>query len=331
MQAIHFLGNGKLSICEIPAPLPKGDRVVVKITAAGICGTDRHPFLEHGQKTIPGHENAGIVVAVDKPSWVKPGDRVAVNCHVTCHACEYCIKGDLFSCKTLEAIGYEWDGGFAEYLLVPEANLHALPEDISCDQGALMVDVFGTAYSGVKKAGLLPGDQVGVWGAGPVGLAAALSAQALGARVAIMDLSEYRLEMARKVSPELVLDVNMNDTHEQLREWTQGRGLDVALECVGSEKAALQGLSLLKPLGKLGLIGVGHSLTLDYWDLIQRQIRLYALRNFNTNEFTEMVALIQRGLRVDSLITHRFPLREAEKAFALFIEGACGKIVLSEN
>ncbi len=331
MLGIHFLGNGKISMDEMPMPKPEGTNVVVKIKAAGICGTDKHPLMEHGQTTVPGHENAGEVFAVDKPTRVKVGDRVAINCHITCHACEHCLNGNLFFCDKLEVTGYEWDGGFAEYILVPEANLHPLPNDLGFDTGALIVDVLGTAYSGVKKSHILPGDQVAVWGAGPIGLEAALVAKTLGARVAILDMSPYRLKMAKFIEPELILDVTDSTLKEKVMDWTQGRGLDIGYECVGSEKAALQALPLLKKMGTLGLIGVGHTLTIDYWDVIQRQIRFYASRNFNTTEYSEMVALIQRGMDVTKAVTHHYKLKDAEAAFELFKTGECGKIVLTDN
>ena len=170
--------------------------MVVRVKSAAICGTDRENLEGPGQSTIPGHENAGEVVAVDKPARLKVGDRVAINCHVTCGSCVHCLRGDLYFCKELEAIGFEWDGGFAEYVLVPEACCHPLPDDVSFEAGSLLVDMLGTPFRGVKRAKLLPGDQVAVWGAGPIGLGALMVASTFGARVASVDLSDYRLDMA---------------------------------------------------------------------------------------------------------------------------------------
>ena len=329
MIGIHFLGNGKISLDEVQTPKPKGTNVVVKVTAAGICGTDRHPLLEEGQKTIPGHEIAGEIVDVDRPSWVRVGDRVAINCHITCRACEHCLNGDLYFCDHLEVPGYEWDGGFAEFLLIPEDNCTPMPDDIPTETGALMVDVLGTAFHGVKRAGLKPGDQVAVWGAGPIGFEATAVATFLGARVAVFDMNPYRQEMARKYhKPELVLDPTDKDTEEKVLEWTKGRGLVVGFECVGNEKAALQALRLVKKRGTLAIIGVSHSLTIDPWDMIQRELTIYASRNFNTHEFNEMVSLIRKGLWADKVVTHQFPLKDAEKAFEVFLSENCGKIIL---
>jgi len=332
MLAVHFLGSGQISVDEVPTPKSGGRNVVLKVTAAGICGTDRHPLLEEGQKTIPGHEIAGEIVEVDHPSWARVGDRVAINCHITCRSCEHCLRGDLYFCDQLEVPGYEWDGGFAEYLLIPEDNCTPLPEDISTDTGALLVDVLGTAYRGVKRANLKPGDQVAIWGAGPIGFEAAAVATFLGARVAVLDMNLYRLEMAKKNhKPELLLNPTDVDAEEKILEWTKGKGLDVGFECVGKEKAAHQALRVIKKRGTLAIIGVSHSLTIDPWDMIQRELTIYASRNFNTHEFNEMTALIRRGLLAEEVVTHRFLLKNAEKAFEVFLSGNCGKIIFYSN
>jgi len=330
MRGIHFLGNGKISIDEVSKPNPKGKNVVVKVNAAGICGTDRHPLLEEGQKTIPGHEISGEIVELDKPSWVRIGDRVAINCHITCRGCEHCLNGDLYFCDQLEVPGYEWNGGFADYLLIPEDNCMPLPDDISIETGALIADVLGTAYRGVKRANLLPGMHVAVWGAGPIGFEAAAVATFLGARVAVLDMNTYRLGMAKKAhNPELALDPTNVETEAQIMDWTKGRGLDVGFECVGNEKAAHQALRILKKRGTLAIIGVSHSLNLDPWDMIQRELSIYASRNFNTHEFNEMVTLVRNGLWADKVVTHKFPLKEAQKAFDVFLSGECGKIIFA--
>ena len=328
MLAVHFLGQSRISLDEMPTPEPQGRNVVVCVRSAAICGTDRENLEGPGQKTVPGHENAGEIVAVDRPARVKVGDRVAINCHVTCGSCVHCLRGDLYFCKELEAIGFEWDGGFADYLLVPEACCHPLPDEVSYEVGSLLVDMLGTPFRGVKRANLLPGDQVAVWGAGPIGLGALMVASWFGARVASVDLSDQRLGMAKNLGAELVLNPNRDHVPEALAAWTQGRGLDVAFECVGSQVVAEQGLATLKERGKLVVVGVSHELTLNPWEhLICRELTVFGTRNFNTAEFDEMVALVRRGLPAEKVVTHRFPLAEADAAFELFRSGECGKIL----
>ena len=332
MLAVHFLGQNRISLDEVPTPEPRGRDVVVRIKSAAICGTDREALEGPGQATIPGHENAGEVVAVDKPARLKVGDRVTINCHVTCGSCVHCLRGDLYFCEELEAIGFEWDGGFAEFLLVPEACCHPLPDGVSFETGSLLVDMLGTPFRGVKRAGLLPGDQVAVWGAGPIGQGALMVASWFGARVASVDLSDQRLDMAENLGAELVLNPDRDDVPAALAAWTQGRGIDAAFDCVGSQVVAEQGLAALKQRGKLVVVGVSHELVLNPWEhLICRELTVFGTRNFNTAEFDEMVALVQRGLPVEQTVTHRFPLSEAEAAFELFRSGDCGKILFVDR
>lgn len=329
MLAVHFLGQNRVSLDDVPTPEPRGRNVVIRVKSAAICGTDRENLEGSGQATIPGHENAGEVVAVDKPARLKVGDRVAINCHVTCGSCVHCLKGDLYFCDELEAIGFEWDGGFAEYLLVPEACCHPLPDGTSYEVGSLLVDMLGTPFRGVKRANLLPGDQVAVWGAGPIGLGALMVAARFGASVAVLDLDDSRLGMAQALGAELTLNPKDDDVQGVLLDWTQGRGIDVGFDCVGSQVVAEQALSSLKKRGMLVVVGVSHKLVVNPWDhLICRELTIFGTRNFNASEFDEMVALVQRGLPVEQVVTHRFPLAEAEAAFELFRSGKCGKILL---
>jgi propanol-preferring alcohol dehydrogenase len=328
MLTVHFRGNSRISLDEAPIPAPRGREVVVAVRAAAICGTDRENLEGEGQPTVPGHESAGEVITVDKPAWVKVGDRVAINCHVTCGGCEHCLNGDLYFCDELQAIGFERDGGFAEYLLVPEACCTPLPADISYETGSLLVDMLGTPFRAVKRAHLLPGDRVGVWGAGPIGLGALMVAKRFGAQVAILDLSDYRLEMARGLGADLALNPADRAPQPALHDWTGGRGLDAAFDCVGSEVVAEQGLDALKKRGTLVVVGVSHKLTLNPWEhLICRELTILGTRNYNTGEFDQMVTLVRRGLPVEQVVTHRFPFSEAEAAFRLFRSGECGKIL----
>ena len=329
MLAVHFLGNGRISLDEVPQPEPQSREVVVRVRSASICGTDRENLEGPGQETIPGHENAGEVVAVDRPTWVAVGDRVAINCHVTCGCCEHCLKGDLYFCEDLRVIGFDRDGGYAEYVLVPEACCTPIPGDVSFEVGSLLVDMLGTPFRAVKRARLLPGDRVGVWGAGPIGLGALMVAKEFGAQVAILDPNDYRLDMARNLGADLALDPGRDDVREASLDWTDGRGLDVAFDCVGSQGVAHQALKVMKKRGTLVVVGVSYELTLNPWEhLICNELTIFGTRNFNTAEFGEMMALVRRGLPVDQVVTHRFPLAEAEAAFELFRSAECGKVLL---
>ncbi|HMD88590.1 MAG TPA: zinc-binding dehydrogenase [Anaerolineaceae bacterium] len=330
MLGIHFLGQGCISVDEMPIPKPSGRWVVVQTRSATICGTDRENLMSAGQKTVPGHESAGVVVAVDQPARLKPGDRVAINCHVTCGHCEHCLRGDLYFCDQLAVIGFDYDGGFEEYMLVPEASCIPIPGDITFEQASLMVDMLGTPFRAVKRAHLVPGQKIAIWGAGPIGLGALMSAKRFGVEVASIDMSPYRCEMAAKFGPDLIINPAEQDVGKVLKEWTNGRGIDVGFDCVGSESVCQQVLMNIKRRGTLAVVGVSHHLALNPWEqLINNETTIYGSRNFNTGEFDEMIGLIRTGLSVDKVITHRFAYADAEQAFSIFRQGNCGKVIFT--
>jgi threonine dehydrogenase-like Zn-dependent dehydrogenase len=328
MLGVHFLGQGKISIDEMSIPQPHDRWVVVQTRSATICGTDRENLMGAGQKTVPGHESAGVVIAVDQPVHLKPGDRVAINCHVTCGHCEYCLHGDLYFCDQLTVIGFDYDGGFGEYMLVPEASCMPIPDDITFEQASLMVDMLGTPFRAIKRARLTPGQKIAIWGAGPIGLGALMFAKRFGVKVASIDMSSYRCEMARKFGPDLIINPAEADVSEVIKEWTNGRGIDVGFDCVGNEAVCQQALASLKRRGTLAVVGVSHQLTLNPWEqLIKNEATIYGSRNFNTAEFDEMIGVIRTGLPVQQVITHRFTYADAEEAFRVFREGQCGKVI----
>ena len=188
--------------------------------------------------------------------------------------------------------------------------------------------MLGTPYRAAKRAQIAAGYWVAIWGAGPIGLGELMVARHLGARTATIDLSDYRLDMARNLGADMVLNPKRDDVVSALRRWTAERGVDVAFDCVGDQTVAREGLSALRERGTLVVVGVSDQLTLNPWeDLIRRELTLFGTRNFNTAEFGEMVELVRRGLPVERIVTHRFALSEAERAFELFRSGECGKIV----
>jgi threonine dehydrogenase-like Zn-dependent dehydrogenase len=330
MLGIHFIGESQIRLNEVPLPEANQQMVLVKVHAAAICGTDRENLEGAGQDVIPGHENAGQVVAVDQAGRVKPGDRVAINCHITCGQCPHCTAGDLYFCEALSVVGFDIDGGFAEYVLVPESTCMPLPDDISYEAGSLMMDVFGTAYRGVLRSNPRPGDRVAIWGAGPIGLAALITARWLGCEAAILDLNPYRLEMARTLGAERVINPASDDWQSALLFWTEGDGLAIGYDCVGSETAIHQALEVLRPRATLGIIGVSHQLTVNPWEhFIQREMTFVGSRNFTLAQFDPMIAMIRAGAPIEQVVTHRFPVAEADAAFELFKSAECGKIILT--
>lgn len=331
MRAVHFHGNKVITLDEVPLPQPEGENVLVRIKATAICGTDRENLVGEGQPRVPGHESAGEIVQVDRPLRVKPGDRVAINCHITCGACSHCLSGDLYFCPELRIVGFDIDGGFAEYALIPERCCMPLPNDVSYEVGSLLVDMLGTAYRAVKRAGLTSHDKVAVFGAGPVGLAALITARWFGAQVALIDSNPYRLSTGISLGADLIIDFSKDNIDRVLNNWTSSHGVDVSFECSGNRLASQSAIRVTRQRGKLAIVGVSRYLEIDPWvDLIENELTIYGSRCFVLSEYEEMMAMVRKGLRPERIISHRFPLSQAEEAFAVYLSTQCNKVILTE-
>lgn len=331
MKAIKFLGKGKMHLVEVPTPKAHDDYVVVKVTASGICGTDIEMLLHapDASPKIPGHEVAGVVAQTDKAKKFKVGDRVLVNLHVTCGECEWCRNGDLIFCPSLKAIGFELDGGNAEYLAAPEANLRHLPDDITDELGVIIGDALGTPYSAIKKTELKPGDFVGIFGAGPLGTMAIFVAAKKGARVIAIDLNESRLENSKAFGAEFTVNPKDGNALTKIMEITQGKGLDSVVQCSPAGSAIALGLDALKHRGKLIQVGVVLNLNIDIYNKLNtKELSMIGSRNFNDHDTEEIIEFVRSHPEIKNLITHRFTLEEAEKAFDIAEKGEGIKVVI---
>ncbi len=331
MKALKFLGRDRVDVVEVPRPQARGDLVVVQVTSSGICGTDLELLLpaERPLPTTPGHEVAGIVADVDQAGQFRVGDRVIVNCHVTCCRCEHCRNGDLIFCPELKAIGFELDGGDAEYLAIPEASLRPLPEDISDEVGVIIGDALATPYHAAKKARIAPGQFVGVFGVGPLGQMAVLVAKDHGASVIAVDLNAERLRVAKDFGADHLVNPTRDDVIATIKQLTSGRGLDSALQCTPSAAGFTAALNSLGVRGRMIQVGVCTRVEVNPLEQINnREIEIIGSRNCNANELPELIDFVRRNPRVEDVITHRFPLSEAAAAFHAARRGEGCKILL---
>lgn len=331
MKAIKFLGKGKLALIEKEKPTAKDDIVVVKVTSSGICGTDLELLLpnENPLPTIPGHEVTGIVAEVDKAKIFKIGDRVMINCHVTCGNCEHCKNGDLIFCPELKSIGFELDGGNAEYLAVPETSLRHLPDDIPEEVGVIIGDALGTPFHAVKKAGIVQGEFVSIFGVGPLGQMAVLVASSYGAKIVAVDINEKRLETSKKFGAHYTINPKKTDVLKAVIEITGSKGLDKAIQCTPSADAFNTALDSLKLRGTLVQVGVCTKVEINPLKQINdREIQIIGSRNFNNNELDEIIKFVRINPKIKDIITHRFSLEEAEKAFEMAKSGEGIKILI---
>ena len=337
MKAVKFIGNQRLEIIEKPIPKAKDGMTVVKVSTSGLCTSDLKMLFssDHPVEVTPGHEVSGYVVeAADESGKFKKGDRVMVNCHWTCRECEYCRGGDLIFCSDLKCFGFDIDGGHAEYIAVVEGSLRHLPDDISDEEGILIADALGTAYSAVKKLGIKCGEYVGIFGAGPLGHLAALVANSLGGRIVAIDVNSKRLETIKDFGAEYVInpnecDAKQYDIKQEIMKITGGRGLDKAIEIAGVNDTLIMAMDTLKYKGRLVLVGVCLKAEFNPYELIvHKEIELIGSQNSNDYELEEIMEFVRKNRKVNDVITHRFNIDEAENAFELNKKGEGMKIVL---
>jgi threonine 3-dehydrogenase len=325
-------------LVERPIPAPGPGEVLLKMEAASICGTDHHLFTWDdwaAENLVPprilGHELAGRVARAGAGvTRVREGDLVGVESHIVDWTCSQCRAGMEHLCRNLRVIGVHVDGGFAEYVAVPEAN--AIESNGLDPAVVALQEPMGNA---VHAAFVEPieGRSVLVTGCGPIGLCSVGIARAAGAGLVVAtDTEPYRLDLARTMGADLALDATDPSTPGRIREATGGDGVDVVLEMSGAQAALDQALSVITRGGRISLLGIfGQPVRLDVSNLVIEQgLRIYGVfgrRIYDTWERTQ--ALLRSGaLDVSPILTHRFDLGDWERGFELIASRHAGKVVL---
>ena len=326
MKATILRGGGDLRYETVPDPTPGIGEVVVKVHACSICGSDVHAFHgKHPRLTFPrilGHEFSGEIVALGKGiKHYRIGQRVCCDIDFPCGTCGPCRDGRSNICEKLRTMGFDRDGAYAEYALVPDFNLYPLPDSVSYDQ-ASAVQVLGISYHAVAhRVKPQAGEKIAVIGAGPIGLGAAMVAQLMGAEVAIMDILDYRLAMAQQLGISTVIDAKNGDLRARALELTAGRGFDKVVECVGGlqERTVTDAVSMVKRGGQITIVGTfpENKATIPIAYIKDREIDLNFSRG-NFQAFAPCLELVGSGkINPDLYISHRFPLSRAEDALKL--------------
>jgi propanol-preferring alcohol dehydrogenase len=339
MKAVLFPGDRQVQVVERPTPRVGPGEVLVRTRASAICRSDMSLYygtpIVGGEATstgqiVPGHEPAGEVVAVgDGVTSVAPGDRVAIYLGIGEGSCEYCRSGYLFLCPDWKCIGFDVDGGDADYIVVPAGNCLPLPESISFETGAVMTDMIGTQFDTQRRLGVSGVDTVAVFGIGPMGGAGILIAKARGARVIAVDILESRLEQARLLGADETINSKSEDPVARLRELTDGRGVDAAIDCSGSpagQNAALDGVA---KFGRVAFVGESRKTEINPSDqLIRKLATVIGAWYFPIWEWPDITRfVVEHNIPVDELITHRFPLEGAAEAFRMFDQRLTEKAV----
>lgn len=331
-------GVGHVELREIPEPEPLPGQVKIAVRAAGICGTDLHIYKDEFRSFPPvvlGHEVAGEVVAVgDGVASVVPGQRVTTETYFsTCGVCAYCRTGHNNLCLNRRSIGSAVNGGFTNYVIVPAKNVHSLPESVDFRAGALTEPLACVVHGVLTTPTVSPGDVAVIAGPGAIGLLTLQVVKAAGARAVVLGtrVDAHRLELARSLGADYVLDVEASDAEALIRDITpEGLGADVVYECSGAGPAAAQLLTLARRRGRYVQIGLfGKPVA---WDLDQVCFRELTVTGSNASvpsAWDRALALLASG-QVDTrpLISNVYPVTEWESAFAAFEARQGVKMVL---
>ena len=331
MKALVFHGPGQRSWDTVPDPSIMAETdAIVRIDTATICGTDLHilkgdvPEVEPG--TVLGHEAVGTVVETGKAvTTLQAGDRVLVSCITSCGRCRFCREGHYGLCTGGGGwiLGHLIDGLQGELARVPfaDTSVHKLAPEIADEQALFLADILPTAYEvGVLNGKVTPGDTVAIVGAGPIGLAAVLTAKLFTpGRIVAIDPAQPRLEKALELGADVAIDNSTEDAVERVMELTDGLGADVAIEAVGIPETFELCTDIVRPGGHVANVGVhGHPATLHLERLWIRDVTI-TTGLVDTNTTPRLLKLIAEG-RLDAtpFATHRFPLGETMAAYDVF-------------
>jgi len=343
MRAAYLPGNSTVVMKDVEVPVPGHGEVLIKMKSSTICGSDiRAIYREHlgkgpegYQNKICGHEPSGQIVACGPGlRRFKEGDRVVVYHISGCGVCNDCRRGYMISCTSPFRAAYGWqrDGGMAEYLLAEEKDLVLLPDSLTYSDGAQIACGFGTVYEGLEKIGICGNDAVLVVGLGPVGLAAAMLAKAMGASKVIgVDTVPERMQIAiDKGLCDLVIPSD-DSALDAIRAATGGMGVERAVDCSGNTHGRQLSIRATRKWGKIVFIGEGGTCEfIPSPDIIHDQKAIYGSWVTNIWRMEELVERIERwGIHPEDLITNRFPLEQAAVGFALMNEGKCGKVAIA--
>lgn len=339
MKGVVFSGDKKVEVRDLPMPVPGKGEVLIRMKASAICRSDMSLYYgkagvvgsaDKKNAVIPGHEPAGVVELVgDGVKNIRKGDRVAVYLAIGCGECPSCKSGYMMFCPTWKCIGFDLHGGDADYIVVPEVNCMKLPDGIDFVTAAVSTDAVGTLYHAQKRLGISGRDTIAIFGLGPMGGAGILVAKALGATVIAVDMIDERLALAKELGVDYVVNGRVDNVVERIRLITEGKGADAAVDCSGNTHAENQALDCVCPHGRVAFVGECRESTIKPSEqLIRKQVTLIGSWYFPIQEFPEITEFILRKeIPVEKLVTHKFPLSEAETAFRLFDERKTEKAV----
>ncbi len=337
MRQAVMTSPGVVEFGDVPAPKPGPDEVLIRVKTIGVCGSDvhvrhgRHPFTSY--PVVQGHEFSGVVEAVGKRVRnVRPGDKVTATPQIVCGKCAPCRRGDYHICDVLKVQGFQAPGCAQDYFVTKAEKIVPLPASFSFEQGAL-VEPTAVGVHTVSRVGRLAGANVAVLGAGPIGNLVGQVARANGAKVLITDISDFRLDVARRSGLRHVSNASAESLEDASARAFGRTGFDVAFECAGAEAAINAAIAAIQKGGTIVAVGVyGDRPKVNMGFLQDRELTLTGTLMYQRRDFVTAVRLIRDGKVVTApLETTHFPFedyrgaydyidREGERSMKVFID-----------
>lgn len=331
MRVAAITGKSQGGIAERPDPQPKGDIVVVKVHAAPMC-TEYTMFRDGQTGDCLGHEAAGEVIAVDRTTRLRVGDRVVVQPQQACGGCYLCRSGAFIHCEhgrdVLGETGSQaGTATMAQYLLKPEAWLTPIPEGVSYEHAGMAGCGLGPTFGAMQLMQVDRNDTVLITGLGPVGLGGVINARQRGARVIGIEANPFRADLARQLGAEAVIDPSDADALKKVRELSGGLGADKAIETSGTVAAKPFILDAVRRKGQVAVVGWSGQFAVDV--ILAKGLTVHGAWHYNINDAPRLMQMIASlGTQLDRLITHRFPLGNVQQAWETQVSGRCGKVIL---
>ena len=325
-----------LELRQVPVPQPAAGEVLIKVHKTAICGSDVHIYKwnQWAQQHVKppqviGHEYVGEIAALgDGVTGLYVGQRVSGEGHITCGHCRNCHSGNIQWCKDHIGVGVDRDGAFAEYVCIPARNVilidPSLPEEV-----VSFFDAFGNATHTALMFPLV-GEDVLISGAGPIGVIAAGICKFAGARrVVVTDMNEYRLDLARRMGADAAVNISKENLSAVMREQHLTEGFDVGLEMSGSGAAFHQMVSTMRNGGSIAMLGLGDGpVSVDMNKIISKGLTLKGISGRKMDNWHQMSYMVQGGLDLTPVITHRYHYTDFQKGFDAMMSGQSGKVVL---
>lgn len=327
MKAALFHGSGKpLEITEVPTPEPGAGEILVKVAACGVCHTDLH-YIDHGVPTfkappmILGHEPSGIVakVGADVKNF-KEGDKVLLPAVLTCGYCVNCRRGRENICDNMIMFGNHVDGAYAEYVIAPAKDAIPMPDDVPLEEGSIIADAISTPYHAVVIRGQVKaGDNVVVFGCGGVGINAVQVAAAVGASVIAVDIVPEKLEMAKKLGAQAVVNASKEERIDKTIKKLTGGGADVSFEAIGNPKTIQDAFACIRKGGRTVVIGyTNKNVELPASKIMFFEQEIIGSLGCRPVDYPKIIEMARTGkIKLKELVTGRFPLERINDAFDL--------------